>query len=266
MKKSPVIPKTLFSTEYLSPLDRMEAYRESIGVVFDVDNINAGGMDFNASLESFLLNEIMLVETKTVAQNFFRTPATLARNSMDHFLIQLFFDGFTAFKKDGEYTVCNTSSLVVIDTSRPWYAFNPHFHHLTLVIPRRLMDKKLWQYDSHHGRLLNSKDNPFVGILENHILSLYQSLDKINAEKSPKIMSHTVDLLISTLNYASYAESKNKTQRHPGLREAIIQTQCGLSRATRTTAVSAPMLGIAPHMDREPDMGQVLRFVQETKD
>jgi cell division protein FtsI (penicillin-binding protein 3) len=28
----------------------------------------------------------------------------------------------------------------------------------------------------------------------------------------------------------------------------------------------APMLGVAPHMDREPDMRQVLPYVHETKD
>lgn len=232
MKDSPVIPSTLFSTDFLSPVDRMEAYRESIGVVFDVDNINSGGLDFTASMESFLLNEIMLVETETVAQNFFRTPATLARNSMDHFVIQLFLDGFTAFKKDGEYKICDTSSLVVIDTSRPWFAFNPHFRNLSLVIPRRLLDKKLWHYDSHYGRLLNSADNPFVEILENHILNLFQVLDKIRNDKSQKIMAHTVDLVISTLNYASYAESKRKTVRQLGLRDAIIQAQCSLTRTT----------------------------------
>ncbi len=34
----------------------------------------------------------------------------------------------------------------------------------------------------------------------------------------------------------------------------------------KTISRIAPMLGVAPRMDREPDMGQVLRFVQETKD
>ncbi len=232
MKNPTLIPKTLFSTDFYSPRDRMEAYRDSIGVVFDVDNINLDNREFSASLESYLLNEIMLVETETVAQNFFRTPVTLARNNLDHFIIQLFFDGFTAFKKDGEYSICDSSSLVVIDTSRPWYAFNPHFRHLSLVVPRRLIESSLWNYNSHHGRLLSSQTNPFVEVLENHILNLYQSLDKVRDDKSPKVMAHTVDLVISTLNYASYAESKKNTERHVGLRQAIIKNQCSLSRAT----------------------------------
>jgi cell division protein FtsI (penicillin-binding protein 3) len=35
---------------------------------------------------------------------------------------------------------------------------------------------------------------------------------------------------------------------------------------SQTISRIAPMLGVAPRMDREPDMGQVLRFVHETKD
>ena len=35
---------------------------------------------------------------------------------------------------------------------------------------------------------------------------------------------------------------------------------------SQTIGRIAPMLGVAPRMDREPDMGQVLRFVHETKD
>jgi cell division protein FtsI (penicillin-binding protein 3) len=35
---------------------------------------------------------------------------------------------------------------------------------------------------------------------------------------------------------------------------------------SKTISRIAPMLGVAPRMDREPDMGQVLRFIHEAKD
>lgn len=231
MESRTTVPKTLFSTELFSPRDRLEAYRDSIGAVFDVSNIDLGGEGFHASLESYLLHEIMLVETETVAQNFCRTPSTLARTSLDHVFIQLFFSGFTAFKQNGSHHICDSSSLVVIDTTKPWDAFNPHFHHLTLVIPRRLLQKSLWHYDSHHGRLLKSSNNPFVELLEKLMLSLYKNLDHIRSEEAPNIMSHVLDLVISTLNFSSYSERNKNNKRHEKFLESMMKIQCGISHS-----------------------------------
>lgn len=241
MTNSPqsLIPKTLFSTEFYSPKERMETYRESIGIVFDVDNIEAQGQEFNAMMESFLLDEIMLVETQTVAQNFFITPQKIARSPLDHLLIQIFFDGFTAFKKDGDYQFNDSSTMVVIDSSRPWYAFNPNFRNLTLVVPRRLLQKKLWDYNSHHGRMLNPLHNPFAEILETQMLTLYKNINSIDANMVHAILSHTVEMVVSCLNFSSYAENKRNKNRHSDLRNEIIRAQFEMSCSTLADLFSA---------------------------
>lgn len=239
MQNSPTIPKTLFSTELFCPKERLDAYRESIGAVFDVSNIDSGREDVHASIESYLLHEIMLVETETVAQKFFRTPSTLARTSLDHVLIQLFFSGFTAYKKDGSHHICDSSSLVVIDTTKPWDAFNPHFRNLTLVIPKRLLNENLWHYDSHHGRLLKSIHNPFVDLLEKLMLSLYKNLDHIKSEEAPNIMSHVLDLVISTLNFASYSERVKDQKRFEKFLQSMMKIQRGISQCAIADLIKA---------------------------
>lgn len=233
------IPQTLFSTKFFSPSERMDTYRESIGIVFDVDNIETRDMEFNARMESFLLDEIMLVDTTTVAQNFMITPAKIARSPLDHILIQLFLDGFTAFRKNGEYHFSDSSTMVVIDSSRPWYAFNPHFRNLTLVVPRRLLKSKLWDYSSHHGRILNSIHNPFAEILETQILALYKNINSIKSDMIQAILSHTVEMTISCLNFASYSECKRNKKRHPDLRNEIIRAQLEMSSSTLADLFSA---------------------------
>ncbi len=194
------IPSTLFSTEMIKESEREETYRQSIGVVFEVDNLKNDGPGFHARIQSFLMSEIMLVDCQTRAQNFYRPSQLIARDGVDHFFIQAFLEGSTTNLKNPDEIVGHTENLIVIDGSRAWEAYNNNFRNLSLIIPRRLIKHKLIDENSHHGRILCPKKNAFAALLRDHILSLHRSIADLTSEHVHALVSPSVDLVVAALN------------------------------------------------------------------
>lgn len=203
------IPSTLFTTEVIEERERESTYRQSIGVFFDVDHIEHENRGFHARIQGYLLSEVMLVDCQTLAQNFYRQSQMIARDSVDHIVIQAFLEGRTTNLSDPDNIVGHTGNLVVIDGTRPWEAYNTDFRNLSLIIPRRLIKDKLNDENAHHGRILNPKQNPFAALLRDHMLSLHQSADELKAEFAHALVAPCVELAAAALNSS---QSQNAMQ------------------------------------------------------
>lgn len=247
------VPCSIFHSNLYPSEKRIETYRESMSVVFDVEGIKRDECDsFVAKIESRLISDMMLVDCQTVAQKFLRPSAKIAKDGMDHLLIQVFLNGSTTWSEKEE-VVCQPSQLIVIDMSRPWKAYNPDFRNLTLVVPRRLLYGKLHDEDGHHGRVLNPKENPFAELLRSHILTLHRTIGSVKKEFAHSLVTPSVDLVVAALNHASQIESGKRgdlcpsrtkalslqIRRYieenlgdPGLQVASIQKKFNLTRST----------------------------------
>ncbi len=186
-----------------------------MGVVFDTNTDQTNEDLFEAQIHSFLLSEIMLIDCTTLDQYFERTKAKIAKDGLDHILIQMFIEGDTTRELDNDHFHCSPGSLIVIDTSRPWKAFNRKFRNLTLVIPRRLLRGKIPNEDILHGKILDTKSNPFASLLQSHMLSLQANISKITNDFAHSVVSPSVDMVCAAISYNpnevtdSYAPSKN---------------------------------------------------------
>lgn len=196
------VPRSVFDTVDLAPNQRIDAYRANMSVIFDTQDFQAVAADFGACLESYLIDDLLLVDCQTIAQTFTRSNAMIGKDGMDHYLIQLFLFGATVFDRSAKEMVCDSSALIVIDAARSWKAFNPDFRNLTLVIPRRLLRPLLWNEDGHHGRIMHPAHNPFAEILHWHILGLRRAIDRIDSRMAGLMVSSSVNLAASALNYA----------------------------------------------------------------
>lgn len=211
-KSSIYIPTSTFDTQAYQDKDRMEAYRDSIGVVFDVDGFENNTQDFSAIIKTYLLSEVLLVDCQTAGQFFRRPRHKIARDGIDHLIIQIFLEGKTT-SIDGESECSSeTGNLIVIDGAREWEAYNPNFQNISLIIPRRLLAGKLKQDDAHHGRILNPQLNPMASLLYSHIISLHQNAPRIESRFAQALVGPSVDLVIATLNFES-ASTKYESQQ-----------------------------------------------------
>lgn len=208
------IPSTLFSTESLKAKERKDTYRESMGVFFEVDNIDSNGRIFYASIESFLLSEIMLVDCQTMAQNFYRPSKMIAQDGLDHIVIQAFIEGKTTNLKNPDEIVGNTGNLIVIDGARSWEAYNTDFRNISLIIPRRLLKDKLLDESAHHGKVLCPKKNPFAALLRDHISSLHRTIADLTLEHAHSLVSPCVDLVVAALNSSQSSPAMQSVQNN----------------------------------------------------
>lgn len=200
------IPSTIFDTNFFDEKDRLEIYRESIGAFFETDQFTKEGTaskPFQATISSYLIGEIMLIDTKTTGHLFTRSSSKVAFDNIDHFVIQAFISGDTLNKDLKEVAHCDTSKLIVIDGSKPWRGFNSDFQNISLVIPRRLLAPKLISENDQHGKVLDPVLNPFADIFKRHILSLHASAPLMSAEYAQGLVQATVDIAAAALNSTS---------------------------------------------------------------
>lgn len=188
-----------------------------MGVVFEVSDPTHTDSDFSAQIESYLTGEILFVECKTVGQRFQRSQQMIARDGMDHYLIQVFQKGHTRRLRGQREVIGKAGNILVIDASQPWEALNSDFHNLTLVIPRRLLASQLSHDGDHHGRTIDA-GNPFFHLLTSHIVALQKSLKEMSVQDATEASNLSLSLLSLALNKASLESSfsvhENRVSQH----------------------------------------------------
>lgn len=194
------VPRTVFSVSDVAQEDRFGLWKESISCIFDVER---GGdlprEEFRARVEACLLGELMLARTASVRQSWARSASTIARDGMDHYMIQLFVDGaMEADHKCGGISV-PCGSLVVFDLSREVSSRTSDFVNLSLVVPRVALSGFLRSPDDQHMRVLSTR-NPVVALLSDHIVRLERMTDSISATQASDIASATTALVGACLN------------------------------------------------------------------
>jgi AraC-like DNA-binding protein len=195
------LPNSFFQTTDIPIAKKYEAFRESIGVIFEVGQVQKAPREFDAWIRSLLISELMLVECETVGQKFSRTPQMIAQDGLDHFLVQIFYTGFTSHIEGHDENVCPHGKILILDASRPWEAMNSDFRNLTLVIPRRLLATELIEENIHHGRMIDVKTNPFAEILFKYLISLDETVENITVEEAHSLVRPSLDLVAAALNY-----------------------------------------------------------------
>lgn len=196
-----VIEHSRFSTERLAPDLRVDAWRDSIGTVFDItaDTLHAA-LPFNATVNSYLINnELMLSRCDTRAQRFTRNPLRVARDNLDYYLIQTHLTGSQVMRFGSREVHCRSGELMVIDLAENHDAVTTDFSQLTLVVPRKLLAPHLSQPDSQEGRVLKA-DAPLVQLAVQHLATLYGGLGRLPAAAALELAQPTLLLMAAALN------------------------------------------------------------------
>lgn len=196
------LPASIFDTRDFLDKDKYESFKDSISVVFDVEGAEKAA-NFEASIKTYLMRELMLIEASTNAEQLFkRTAQAIAKDGLDHYLIQIFYEGYTAATRSKNEIVCDFGKIIVIDTSRPWEAFNGAFKNLTLTVPRRLLAPRLIDADAHHGQILDPAKSPFAQVFYDYLISMKNSVDKMSACEVTCLTDPGLDLLSAAMNHA----------------------------------------------------------------
>lgn len=264
------VPYSTFNTSSYSSKEKLEVYKDSMGIVFDTENDASSLEQFEAQIHSFLLSEIMLIDCTTLNQYFERSKAKIAKDGLDHILVQMFLSGDTTNIQDNNQISCAQGSLIIIDTSRPWKAFNSTFRNLTLVVPRRLMRGKVPSEDALHGKVLDTKTNPFAALLHSHILSLQANITKITSDFSHSIVNPSVDMICAAINYSPNQSTEEYT---PDKNVALVyRIKNYIEESLGNSNLSIPLILLEFNLTKSTlyrlfptENGGIMRYVKERR-
>jgi AraC-like DNA-binding protein len=195
------VPRTVFSVDDLPLARRYDVWRESIACIFDVDRSRTLRQDdvFHATVDSHLIGPIMLARTATRRQVWRRSPSTIARDGMDHYMIQLYEEGSQDVSWSGGSTGTRAGGLMVYDLAQEMSARTADFTNLSLIIPRSLLEPALRQPDDQHMRALHDTE-PLVTVLRDHMRSLKVCADRLSWREAMDLAPVTIGLLGACLN------------------------------------------------------------------
>ena len=199
------LPSSLFSTKELSHHDRFEAWRESIGIFLDARLPSCPSSTiFDACLQSFLLEDVMLSRCTAGAQNFSRNGPRIAQDSIDHYMIQLFISGHVENVKSQSGD--RMRGLVAFDLAETMDTFNTDFDLIAVIIPRRRLAPLLTHPDSLQGIRADPQTGP-ARLLANYLVTLLSIAPTLSITDGRFAVRSLLELVALTFNGAMLTKS-----------------------------------------------------------
>lgn len=193
------VPRALFSVDECSRPERYELWKASIAAIFDVEADAEIIENFHASLDAHLVGPLMLARTSSRRQNWYRSSRTLARDGLDHYLIQFFEHGSEICDISGKAQEVRTGDIIVYDLSRPLANSTTDFRNLTFLMPRELLAPHLDDPDGVHNLAVDAAD-PLAGLLRDHMRALKDTAHRLTHAQAADLAQVSVGLLAACLN------------------------------------------------------------------
>ncbi len=196
------VPHAVFNLDDVAGAQKYDLWRESISCIFEVEarpDIRDSG--FNAEIDANMFGPLMLARTQTLKQRWTRSPSIMARDGMDHYMIQFYERGQMLWDTTkGSFSVPE-NGLVIFDLAQEVVVETNNFANLSLIVPREMLADQLKAADDQNLRILHNAE-PMVPLLRDYLSSLKRLAPRITGEQALQIAPATVGLVAACLNAA----------------------------------------------------------------
>jgi AraC-like DNA-binding protein len=198
------ISASLFGTQELPEAERFAAWRESVGVFLDARlDARTDATQFVGDVESYLLDDIVLSRPRATGQKFDRPSGRIARDGLDHYMIQLFVHGGTdiAF---GRRTLRAEKRLVGFDLAESLDSFNSDFDIICALVPRARLAPLLARPDSLQGAVPSGEGGG--KLLAEFIPNLFDGLPDLAPQQTGSAARALTELIATAFNGERFSE------------------------------------------------------------
>lgn len=273
------IPRTVFSLDDCGTEDRYSVWRESIACIFDVDvDRDTRREAFTAEIDAKNLGTLLVGQTRTVAQSWQRTASTIARDGMDHYMIQIYRQGRVRWSEGTQDHELAENDLIVYDLSREIATATTDMTNISLILPRGVLQDQIAAPDDQHMRVLSSRE-PMVALLRDHLVSLDRQAPRMTVQQGLEAGQVTTALTAACLNGAAGDTRASRRgmavaqmiriRRHieanladPAMTAASIARACGVSRS-KLYQIFEPFDGVGAYV-RDLRLRRALRLLAAT--
>lgn len=199
-----VVERSCFDVRDVESRYRYEIWRDSISCIFDIDveaDIRSSSV-FYAVVDSFRLGNLLFAETDTVEHSWARRAFQIARDDMDHYMVQLFTRGTMTWETGRDAGTVQAGEIIVFDLSREMESRTSSFTNLSLVIPRQYLAPLLRDPDALHMQHLPN-EQPVTRLLREYILMLNANCPSLHQALVQSIIPSTLSMVAACLNGGS---------------------------------------------------------------
>ncbi|MEI9929621.1 MAG: hypothetical protein WDM89_03385 [Rhizomicrobium sp.] len=229
------IPSSLFTTHALPETERFTAWRESVGVFLDAQlDARTDGTEFAGDIESYLLDDIVISRPRANGQKFDRGSRRIARDGMDHYMIQLFAYGGTEISL-GQRTVRAERRIVGFDLGEVLDSVNSDFDIICAVVPRVRLAPLLARPDSLQAAVPSGEGG--ARLLAEFIPNLFESLPDLAPQQTGSAARGLTELIATAFNGEALLRTTRRRLRATRLNEKrrpSSRTRSGNRRSMQT--------------------------------
>ena len=180
----------------LSPRENFEAWRASVSSLFDPSPEGSEMEAFYADLESHHLGHMLVGRCSMSPQRFHRSSALVGACGVDHFLIQLYVGGRSAYDADKALAEGSPGDIICFDLARPMRSQTSDMDTISLVVPRTMVRLIPRQLDELHGTRIPAHSAMGV-LLGDHMRTLSRLAAYVRPEDCRSV-AETVSLMLSS--------------------------------------------------------------------
>jgi AraC-like DNA-binding protein len=238
------IPASFFRTQTLPHAERFGAWRESVGVFLDTRlDARTDHAMFAGDVESYLLEDIVISRPRANGQKFDRASRRIARDGMDHYMIQLFVRGGTDIAL-GRRILKAERRIVGFDLGEVLDSFNSDFDIICALVPRARLSPLLARPDSLQAEV------PSAGgggkLLAEFMSNLFDSLPDLLPQQTGSAARALSELIATAFNADAIAANDTSEFARNALElKARTLIRNGLGRATLDPGEIAGAMGLS---------------------
>ena len=210
--QQPKVAFTAFTTDQHDAPDRFDAWRESIGVIFEVEppsrKLSPG---FTASVRTYHLGEMLISGTGFGDQQFKRDLRRISADGLDHYLVQLYYaGGLVGSTRQGDMNV-RSGDIQVVDLAQPHTSSAKNSSTIVITVQRDLMTRMLPPRVDPHGVVLQG-DRGAGALLADYMASLFRRLESVNEAEAPFVANATAQMIAACLQPSLNTAARARAQ------------------------------------------------------
>lgn len=270
---TPQLPVISFARGELSGAECFTAWRDLLSIVFDVDPTHREeDREFDGSMTTYHLGGSLISRTSGSGVRFRRDGATIARSSIDHYLVQIYLDGGYRGVIGRREVEMRSGDVCILDMTQPLATQANDFANITVVIPRESLAPLVKSPDCLHGLILPGT-SAAGALLGDHLKSLHRQIPNLTVHEAVEVARGTAGLVAACAGPAldacetTGAELRSALIRRirrfieerlasPELDSDLICREFGLSRAS-LYRLFEPLGGVSNHV-RERRLSRAL--------
>lgn len=187
-KPSPEAPRTRIPCDRFNlpvdPASRVRSWTEQLSPVFEAHLAHNTEFSSTVGMMTYHFGDVLLGTVSAPAQRLERSVRKIARQGVDHILIQFYTQGEARVELGRRSTTVKPRQMVVFDLSQPVVTEAKAVSATNIMVPRTLLADHVATIETLHGQPLDSESEPLRRLFATYLTGLLACAETVDAQQA----------------------------------------------------------------------------------